>query len=252
MDAEAAAPVDSGMDVEAEAACVQESPAAFCARHRKDCGVFNGGDNCGAARQVMCGICADATATTCGGGGTLNVCAGDQPINRAQGGIITSNHPADIVGEEMGKAFDNNVMTKWISKFSQTPWIAYQFPAGARYAINAYSVTSANDFPGRDPMNWRLEGSDDGLNWHVVDTQAGQTFASRFQTNSYSFTNTTAYPVYQFVVTANAGDGDTQLAEIQLFGDPAPVVDASVPDSSVSETSTPDVSSEETPDSSGE
>jgi len=55
----------------------------------------------------------------------------------------------------------------------------------ATYAVNAYTVTSANDEPGRDPKSWQLEGSnDEGATWTAVDTQTDQTFANRFQTNA--------------------------------------------------------------------
>ncbi len=60
--------------------------------------------------------------------------------------------------------------------------------------------------------------SNDGLTWTTVDTRTGQTFAARFQTNNYMFTNGTAYPRYRLNVTANSGGPDLQLAELQLFG----------------------------------
>jgi hypothetical protein len=193
-----------------------ESDAEFCARLKRDCGIVNALDRSGVPRQASCGACLDESS--CGGGGTLNVCSGGGPINRAQGGIVTASRHVDKVGQEPAAAFDNNIQTKWFASHVATVWVAYEFPAGAKYAITWYTVSSADDLPDRDPKNWLLEGSNDGgVNWTTVDTQMGQTFAMRLQTNTYSFTNTTPYAAYRFNVTANGGNVSFQVAEIQLF-----------------------------------
>jgi hypothetical protein len=209
--------------------CVAEMDAVLCARFKKNCGVFKAVDNCELSHSASCGICSTVGDTSaCGGDGTLNVCTGGTPVNRAQGGFVDSTNPADVVNEDMQKAFDNSVTTKWIALNVQTAWIRYQFGGGATYAISAYTITSANDFPLRDPLDWRLEGSMDGLNWTVVDARTGQVFLDRLLTNQYSFTNTTAYPVYRFYIVTNGGETSTQVAEIQLFGNPGPVSDAAI------------------------
>jgi hypothetical protein len=229
--------MDAGIDV--PPICVRESDTVFCSRQRKNCGTFTALDNCGMPYTTSCGVCVDLAV--CGGGGTLNVCSGSGPINRAQGGTITASIPMDTKAtEDRAKAFDNNVMTKWFVSASRTPWIAYQFAGGATYAINLYTVTSANDMPTRDPKDWRLEGSNDLVNWTVLDTRTNQVFASRFQTNTYSFTNTTAYGAYRFFVTANSGANQCQVAELQLFEVPAPTPDAGPRDAA--DAGPPDVS----------
>lgn len=54
--------------------CVAESDAALCSRLSKTCGAMTAVDNCGTSRSVSsCGTCSTAN-TTCGGGGTPNVC----------------------------------------------------------------------------------------------------------------------------------------------------------------------------------
>lgn len=210
--------------------CVAEMDAVLCARFKKNCGVFKALDNCGLSHSASCGICSTAGDTsTCGGGGTLNVCTGGTPVNRAQGGVVDSTNPADVVNADMQKAFDNAVTTKWIALDPQTPpWLLYQFGGGATYAITTYTVTSANDLPGRDPRDWRLEGSMDGVNWTTVDTRTGQVFPDRLLTNQYSFANTTAYPVYRFFIVANSVEVSTQVAEIQLFGNSGLMSDAAI------------------------
>ncbi len=145
-------------------------------------------------------------------------------LNRAQGGTVLMSSQCTSKATEMPvNVFDNNINTKWYCSGNAKPTIAYQFGAGATYAINAYSITSANDTPTRDPKSWRLEGSNDGgASWITVDIQTDQLFSGRFQTKTYAFGNCAAYARYRFVITANNGATGFQVAEIRLFGDPGP------------------------------
>lgn len=126
----------------------------------------------------------------------------------------TDNPP----NEDKTKAFDDNTSTKWFASGSGSGgWIQYDFAGSTAYAINKYTITSANDAPDRDPKNWTLKDSNDGTNWTTVDTQTNQTFANRFQKNTYTFTNTTAYQIYRLDVSSANGSTDLQLAEIEMF-----------------------------------
>ena len=104
---------------------------------------------------------------------------------------------------------------------SAPSWIEFEFP-GTGYAVNSYTITSANDEPGRDPRSWRLKGSNaftpDWSTATVLDTQSNQVFANRFGKKSYFFANTTVYKRYRLEITANrSGVSMTQLSEIELF-----------------------------------
>ena len=122
--------------------------------------------------------------------------------------------------ETKEKAFDGSVNTKWLV-FATTAWL--QAELSEPVAVVDYALTSANDAPGRDPKDWKLEGSDDGQSWTTLDTQSGQDFGDRFQTREFHVANTTAYSFYRLDITANHGDGLIQLAELQLSnGDTTP------------------------------
>ena len=98
-------------------------------------------------------------------------------------------------------------------------WLQYDFGSGATQTIKRYSVTSANDVPGRDPKDWQFQGSNDGSAWTTLDTQSNQSFATRFEAQTYSISSPGAYRYYRLNVTANGGDGSTQLSELGLFTD---------------------------------
>lgn len=132
------------------------------------------------------------------------------------GGTVTASAGGSPSGEEKEKAFDGNTSTKWLI-FANSGWIAYHFGNNAAYTTTSYSITSANDFPARDPKSWSLQGSNNGLNWTTLDTRTNQTFGSRYLTKTFTFMNTTAYKYYRLNVTANNGGTELQFAEIGIF-----------------------------------
>jgi hypothetical protein len=153
---------------------------------------------------------AGVSATTLPASGT--------PIVRSDGcGTVTARSGNNAV-EIPGKAFDNLTGTKWYN-FNTTGviWICYQFCNGASYAINSYTLTSANDMPLRDPKTVSIFGSNDGTNFTLLDTKTNIVFSSRFQTLTFNFTNSTAYRYYRFEMAANTGNDGLQVSEIELI-----------------------------------
>ncbi|CDN44144.1 discoidin domain-containing protein [Paenibacillus sp. P22] len=132
------------------------------------------------------------------------------------GGTASASQGGSPSGEDVSKAFDGASGTKWLI-FAGSGWLQYQFGGGNAYAARQYSLTSANDFPARDPKSWSLQGSNDGSSWTTLDTRSGETFASRFQTKTYAISNTSAFKYYRLNVTANNGGAELQLAELGLY-----------------------------------
>ncbi|MBC8136948.1 MAG: carbohydrate-binding protein [Fibrella sp.] len=141
-------------------------------------------------------------------------------VNRATGGTASaSSNP--IAAETAPNAFDGNVNTKWLGTYATgtiRAWLRYQFGGGVSYVVKQYTVTSGNDGQQRDPRNWNFQGSNDGSAWTTLNSQSNQTFPNRFQTKSYSITNTVAYRYYRLAVTATNGSTDyVQIADMQLL-----------------------------------
>src|SRR5271170_1648540 len=99
--------------------------------------------------------------------------------------------------------------------------------------IEQYALTSANDFPQRDPQDWRLLASNDGgKTWITLDVRKGEIFQERQQRKVYPIANKTAFEIYRLQID-KVHDPDevnsVQLAEVQLMGpaesdlDPEPV-----------------------------
>ncbi|KAI7258987.1 hypothetical protein KC345_g10418 [Hortaea werneckii] len=139
-----------------------------------------------------------------------------EPVSVTVGGTVTASSTSSPSGEEKEKAFDANPSTKWLITVS-TGWIQYKFAAGVTQTATSYSITSANDVPGRDPKNWTLQGSNNGTSWTTLDTRTNESFATRFLKKTYTFSNTTAYAYYRLNVSANNGETNLQLAEIGIY-----------------------------------
>lgn len=99
--------------------------------------------------------------------------------------------------------------------------------------IEQYALTSANDFPQRDPQDWRLLASNDGgKTWITLDIRKGEIFQERQERKLYPINNRSAFEMYRLQID-RVRDPDevnsVQLAEIELMGsaendlDPTPV-----------------------------
>ncbi|WHY71608.1 GH92 family glycosyl hydrolase [Fictibacillus enclensis] len=130
--------------------------------------------------------------------------------NKVEEVRVSAENPPNEIGE---KLIDRDVNTKWLA-FEPTGWL--QFKLSGPETVVKYAVTSANDYEGRDPKAWELQGSNDGKNWTVLDTRNDEDFPKRFERKLYTFDNDTPYLYYRLNITKNSGDGLTQVAEIAL------------------------------------
>jgi hypothetical protein len=157
-----------------------------------------------------------------GGGGYATIqLPSSVGTNVAAGAIITASaqHPTNR-DEAAWRAFDGRDDTKWLA-FYNTAWLQATFADKKAYAVTSYSITSGNDAQDRDPDNWTLQGSNDGENWDILDTQVGQAglWTGRRQTVSFTLSNTTAYRMYRLDVTKirTPSANIIQLSEVRLF-----------------------------------
>lgn len=120
--------------------------------------------------------------------------------------------------ENSPKLIDNNINTKFLLGSFSTVWAMLEF--ATPQATGAYTMTSANDAPDRDPKDWTVEGSNNGTDWVILDKRVDQNFGSRFLTVKYTFPNQDAYKFYRLYVTATHGSSLWQQAEWRLIKRP--------------------------------
>ncbi|KAL6989508.1 Peptide-N(4)-(N-acetyl-beta-glucosaminyl)asparagine amidase, variant 2 [Sarracenia purpurea var. burkii] len=107
-------------------------------------------------------------------------------LNRICSGLVIAS------GEELPfgivtSAFDGTRMSKWEDpNGARGCWIVYKVLGNKMHELVAYELMSANDAPERDPMDWVVEGSDDGgSNWRVLDKQTSQMFKTRYERKTF-------------------------------------------------------------------
>jgi len=141
-------------------------------------------------------------------------------VDVTNNGTLSVNHEnpgGPDAGEGSNKLVDNDINTKYLFfDYAANDWFQISFTEPT--AIGAYNFTSANDASSRDPKTWTLEGSDDGVNWTVLDSREDQYFASRFQTVRYEIAaGQQSFKNYRIVLAANNGSSLFQMSEWRLF-----------------------------------
>ncbi|TAH03069.1 MAG: T9SS C-terminal target domain-containing protein [Sphingobacteriales bacterium] len=136
------------------------------------------------------------------------------------------------------KAFDGINSSTWMD-WEGTTWLQIQYAAPVVY--NQYSIFSQDDLSReRDPKNWVLQGSNDGVNYTNLSTQNNQMWATQGTAKTFYSNNTTAYSHYRFnfsgsnglqlgeVIFANGAIIDTQKPTIPLALSASGITESSV------------------------
>ncbi len=132
------------------------------------------------------------------------------------------NSPA---GEGAANAFDGNTSTKYLNFDKKNAGVTVKLSQGR--VVQKFTLTTANDFSGRDPTSYKLYGSNNGTNWTLIKQDTLSLSETRYWTSPEIATgNTTAY-VYYFILfpTTKSGDGcglncdSMQIGEVTYYYD---------------------------------
>ena len=102
------------------------------------------------------------------------------------------------------------------------------------YALTHFTVSSANDTPNRDPIEWEIQGSNDGEEWTTIFAHDGDSFWNqrlqvvRFDAGEDFDVQKVGYRFFRHVTfntVANPGGAYFQIGEIEFFGDDSYPVD---------------------------
>ena len=139
--------------------------------------------------------------------------------NNDQGFQITSSHEASSAFAAY-KVFDNVAASSagnansWAAQGSSA-WLQVEMPEAK--SILQYSLTGIPNTVGREPSEWQLLGSNDGVNFEVIDTQSSVTDWTSRETKTYSLSSAAEYRFFKLDITDNNGDSYTGLDGFQLF-----------------------------------
>jgi len=122
-------------------------------------------------------------------------------------------------GEAEDKIIDGIGTTKFLD-FNHADGMGFTVDLGGTAAVaRIIEMATANDFPGRDPMNFEVLGSNNGTTFTSIATGTIPCIATRFNTRTFSFINNTAYLHYRVNYTnkCSGSENSFQVAETQLY-----------------------------------
>jgi hypothetical protein len=113
---------------------------------------------------------------------------------------------------------DDNHMS--VLAASYPVWWQYQFPQPQR--VECFALWSRSDnYPAEMPQNFRLLGSNDGINWTTLATVTNASNWLAGQKRVFGVDLADWYTYYRLTVTANNGDpSQVSLGELFLYGPP--------------------------------
>jgi hypothetical protein len=130
--------------------------------------------------------------------------------NTAPSGVVSSS--SAYGGFPAWNVFaDDSTTTQWASNGDSNPWIQYQFTAGQ--VVTRYTIQNGTN-SAQYITDWNFLGSNDGVNFTLLDIQRGQILGSG-GIGTYDFNNTTAYAYYRIQTIASTQY--IRVAEVQLI-----------------------------------
>jgi len=127
------------------------------------------------------------------------------------------NAPAN---EGVDEIIDGDANTKLLD-FDENDGTGFTVDLGGASKIaTSIEIITANDAEGRDPQDFEVLGSNDGIAFTSIATDVIPCISTRFFARTYNFTNSTAYSYYRINFTdneCNPGEGIIQVAEVQLY-----------------------------------
>lgn len=118
--------------------------------------------------------------------------------------------------EEFYNLFDRNLNHKYYMSGAKQYYV--QIDLDKKYQLDAYTLTSADAYPDRDPGKWTLSGYDDETGWTELDRRTEFTFPCRYATMKFNVASQMGYSKFLLDVENNNGSSDSQLLKWQLFG----------------------------------
>lgn len=115
---------------------------------------------------------------------------------------ITSTSYAIGSSGTPSNAFDRTLTLSSYWAGATVSWLGQDFGVGNEKVVRAYQVHPYSPRTRGNPQDWTFEGSNDNVNWDILDTKSNQEFSGDYVANTYTFDNTTAYRYYRINITA--------------------------------------------------
>ncbi|KAK8801131.1 hypothetical protein WA158_001901 [Blastocystis sp. Blastoise] len=143
---------------------------------------------------------------------------------RAHSGTMESNHANDWASQKMDKLWDHDLQTAWYFK-TVPAYNTYIFNDGRRELVRKYVVRCSSWGRDRDPKNWELLGSNDGISWTLLDAKQNVYFLDRRTPYEVELPNNNiAYNMIKFNVLAVYNKLEGEISEVEFFLCNTPII----------------------------
>lgn len=132
----------------------------------------------------------------------------------APSGIVTASTESDKTIYPAWKAFDSVNTGGWNSS-TKIDWLAYEFPTPiiiGKYSLNSGTVTVTYV-----PKAWTFEGTNDNVNWDILDTRTNEINWGYKETRYYEILNPSSYKRYRINITNTNGSSYIYLSELSMY-----------------------------------
>lgn len=138
--------------------------------------------------------------------------------------VFRSSDANAFNGEGPYNVFDNRLgggIDKWCCG-SGNVWVEADFGA-TKYNLTSFTASSANDVPARDSLNWKIQGSNDGITYTTIFSYVSNVsvWTDRLQVVQFfagtDYATPAAYSIFRYQSLATGNDMH-QLGELEFFG----------------------------------
>ncbi|MBQ8893568.1 MAG: glycoside hydrolase N-terminal domain-containing protein [Clostridia bacterium] len=122
-----------------------------------------------------------------------------------------TNNDAKTDSQKVASLYDNDPSTKFYVLGGHAGATVVDYPVWTQVSgefpleFASYSIVSGEDVPARDPKDWELLGSNDGVNWTVLDTQKDQVFSERRENKTFTLAQAAYYRFIRWNIKETAG-----------------------------------------------
>lgn len=151
-------------------------------------------------------------------GGVLKLSAQTPVFNPGLTAICWNACMVPGPSEDVQMAIDGDINTKFLD-FSTTN-TGFYVNTGFSSVVVRLDLTTANDAQERDPVDYIVEGSNDGTTWNLISSGATTCFLPRLTTQTINFSNSVYYSWYRVRfndVCEPPFANSMQIAEVQLY-----------------------------------
>ncbi|WP_202915278.1 glycosyl hydrolase family 95 catalytic domain-containing protein [Paenibacillus paridis] len=134
---------------------------------------------------------------------------------------FTAQDNTKNAGEKVDKLFDDNTDTKYFADGNQgAKEYVIEWEYDKKMTTKSYSITTGNDAQPRDPKNWTISASNDGVTYSTIDTVSAFELAGRKQTMQFELDVPGAYKYFKLNITSlNETNQALQMSELKIIFD---------------------------------